>query len=188
MPRGKSIDWEAEFHVWAALPESERIVAQLARRLGVGKATVFRRMKKDRWVERTASIDSEARRKARASVVRSQQERVEDVIRIAMAARMRYAQRLRDDFSYKITATEVAALTRIEMLVEDRAASTSGHGELSEETKERLALLPVYVQERMLLAAATGATMDEILEIEGILDAQEDAELRTSGSGSREAG
>jgi DNA-binding MarR family transcriptional regulator len=174
MPRGKSIDWEAEFHVWAALPESERIVAQLARRLGVGKATVFRRMKKDRWVERTASIDSEARRKARASVVRSQQERVEDVIRIAMAARTRYAQRLRDDFSYKITATEVAALTRIEMLVEDREMAKVGG--ISEETKERLALLPVYVQERMLLAAATGATMEEILEVEGILEAEEDGD------------
>jgi hypothetical protein len=96
---------------------------------------------------------------------------------------MRYAQRLRDDFSYKITATDVAAITRIEMLVEDRAASTSGHGALSEETKERLALLPVYVQERMLLAAATGATMEEILEVEGILESEEDGDTTHQEAG-----
>jgi hypothetical protein len=185
--RPPKIDWGAAFHEWVRLPADERVVAKFARRKGVNSATVFRHMKKDGWLERAAEIEAEAERKAKANSIRSVTERKEDVIRLAMAVRTRYAQRLRDDFSYKITATEVAALTRIEMLVEGRDTEKVGV-RISEETKERLALLSVYVQERMLLAAATGASMEEILEVEGILDAEEDAELRTSGSGSREAG
>jgi hypothetical protein len=110
--------------------------------------------------------------------MRKLEERDKDSLDIIEIFRRRYAQRLVRDSSYKPTAMEFAAMIRTERLIEGKDTLKVGVN-LSDETKERLALLPVYVQERMLLAAATGATMDEILKVEGILEGEEDGDTIT---------
>jgi hypothetical protein len=71
-----------------------------------------------------------------------------------------------------MTGAEFAALIRTEMLIEDRDTSKGGSGETPEEFKERVGRLPVYVQERLLVAAVTGASLEEIMEVEELLDAE----------------
>jgi hypothetical protein len=139
-------------------------------------------MTKDRWDERTAAIDAQVREKLEAEGVRKLEDRNRDSVKIIEAFRTRYAQRLVRDQDYKPTAMEFAAMIRTERLIEGEATTTVGPSVITDEFRERVGRLPVYVQERLLVAAITGATMDELLEVEGILEGEED------GDAQREAG
>jgi hypothetical protein len=178
----KRINWDAAFADWISLPKAERQPIEFARRLTVARQTLFERMKKEHWEERAALIDERVRRKLEAEGVRKLEERNRDSIEIIEVFRRRYAQRLVRDRDYKPTAMEFAAMIRTELLVEGRDKDNAGGGEITEEFREKVDRLPVYLVERMLIAAATGASMEEILEVEGILDGEED------GDAQREAG
>jgi hypothetical protein len=168
---------------WISLPKAERQPIEFARRLTVARQTLFERMKKEHWEERAALIDERVRRKLEAEGVRKLEERDRDSIDIIEVFRRRYAQRLVRDRDYKPTAMEFAAMIRTERLVEGENTTKVG-GEITDEFREKVDRLPVYMVERLLLAAATGASMEEILEVEAILDAEEDEDLRSRGSGS----
>jgi hypothetical protein len=180
----KRINWDAAFADWISLPKAERQPIEFARRLTVARQTLFERMKKEHWEERAALIDERVRRKLEAEGVRKLEERNRDSIGIIEVFRRRYAQRLVRDRDYKPTAMEFAAMIRTERLIEGENTVKVG-GEITEEFRERVGRLPVYVQERLLVAAITGATMDELLEVEGILEGERTATLngRRGGSG-----
>jgi hypothetical protein len=169
--RGR-VDWDAAFAAWISMPRHERVQSRFAEQLGVRRGTLLERMKRDRWAKRAAAIDAHVREKLEAEGVRKLEERDRDSIEIIEAFRTRYAQRLVRDRNYKPTAMEFAAMIRTERLIEGQDATKVG-GEITEEFREKVDRLPVYMVERMLLAAATGASMEEILEVEGILDAEE---------------
>jgi hypothetical protein len=176
--RGR-VDWDAAFAAWIAMPRHERIQSRFADQLGINRATLFKRMKRDRWAKRAAAIDAQVREKLEAEGVRKLEERNRDSVKIIEAFRMRYAQRLAGDCDYKPTATEFAAMVRTELLIDDRAST--GREKITEEFKEKVGLLPARTQERMLLVAMSGATWEEILEVEAILDAEEAADEFEAG-------
>jgi hypothetical protein len=168
--RGR-VDWDAAFAAWVSVPRYERNQARFAEQLGVRRGTLLERMKRERWVERAAAIDAQVREKLEAEGVRKLEERDRDSIDIIEVFRRRYAQRLVRDPEYKPTAVEFAAMIRTERLIEGEATAKVGV-EITEEFREAVDRLPVYLVERMLVAAATGASMEEILEVEAILDAE----------------
>jgi hypothetical protein len=173
--RGR-VDWDAAFAAWISTPRYERNQVRFAGQLGVRRGTLLRRMTKDRWDARTAAIDAQVREKLEAEGVRKLEERDRDSIDIIEVFRRRYAQRLVRDRDYKPTAMEFAAMIRTERLIEVEDTVKVG-GEITEEFREKVDRLPVYLVERMLLVAAiTGATMEELMEVEELLEAERAAD------------
>jgi hypothetical protein len=164
---GGQVDWDAAFAAWVNTPRCQRDQGAFALELGVSPQTLSAGMTRERWGERAAAIDETVRLRVEAAAVQARVERVDDAIRLASAARASYARRLRDP-NYKMTGIEFSALILVEMMVEESAASETAGGGLSEKAKDAFARLPVSAQERGLVAAMTGASLDEILAAEGI--------------------
>lgn len=173
MAARKGIDWDRVFYDFAALSPPDRNLTKVAEALGVGRRTIMSIAKRHRWKQRLAAIDEKARADREKRAIRTLNERFEDTLRIIEAGRMRYAQRLRDP-NYQMTGQEFFALSRLELLIEGRDTHKIGVGTVSEEFREMIRQLPVYTQERILVSAITGASYDEVLEIEAEMVSEED--------------
>jgi hypothetical protein len=95
------------------------------------------------------------------------------VVRLVEGARLRYAQRLADP-AYAPTGAEFVALARLELQTETSDARGQAASPISEEFRESLRRLPVYLQERILVAAITGVSYEEVLQVQAELDAEDD--------------
>jgi len=173
-------DWEVEFYKLAARPAHERSLRALAREMNVRPQTVTHRAKRDRWHQRLAEIDEVARRQREANAIRTLNERVEDNLRIVEAMRIRFAQRLRDP-SYAPSAQEFFAMAKLELLLESRDTQKIGIGSISEEFKESLRRLPVYVKERMIVSYGTGEPIESVDELEPYIDEELDDDEGPAG-------
>lgn len=168
------IDWETVFYRFASQPAPDRNYAKLAQTLGVAESTVFRERKRSNWDARMADLDAAARARRDQNAIRRLAERLDDDVRIVEAARMRYAQRLRDP-AYQITGQEFFALARLELLIEGRDTAKIGIGSVSDDFMETLRRLPVYVRERIVLAHMTGRPIEEVMQLEqGYVDVGDD--------------
>jgi hypothetical protein len=159
MGRRPKIDWDAAFADWISLPPPERVAAHFAERLRVGRTTLFKRMREEHWEQRTALIDKRVRERREAEGIRKLEERDKDSLDIIEIFRRRYAQRLVRDSSYKPTAMEFAAMIRTERLIEGQDTIKVGVSVMTDEFRESVGQLPVYVQQWLLLAALTGVNV-----------------------------
>jgi hypothetical protein len=62
-PGRAKLDWGSAFFLWALDFPFERNNAAFARRMGVHRATLYKRMRRDNWEARAASIHEEAQQR-----------------------------------------------------------------------------------------------------------------------------
>jgi hypothetical protein len=101
--------------------------------------------------------------------------RLDDSIRLVDMTRLRFAQRLADP-AYQPSAAEFVAMARLELQIESRDFRKLGGDSVSDELKDALRRLPRYWQERIVMGAITGASMDEIVQLERSFEEQLDSD------------
>jgi hypothetical protein len=113
------IDWNAAFAYYASLPANERSLAAVSRQMGVSEASVQKHARLDGWKSRVAAIEDQARQAVDRRAVRSLQERMETVIRLAEATQVTYAQQLQAG-EVRVTPQDIVALAKLQQLLEGR--------------------------------------------------------------------
>ncbi len=170
------IDWPKAFIEWLSLGPGNRNQSRFAEHIGCLRGTFLRRMKAEGWNAKTAAFDAAALEKAEANAVRAMADRHNDELRVVDALTRKFAMRLRDP-NYQPSAQEWAAGVRVQLLIEGGGAASKLDADVkvgvTDELREKIARLPVYAQERLLLTAMTGASLEEIIEAEVILDEEE---------------
>src|SRR5256885_298629 len=68
------------------------------------------------------------------------------------------------------------SLARLELLLGSKGPREKRIGAVSEEFKERLRRLPVYVPERMIVSYWTGEPIDDSMELEQLIEADFDGD------------
>lgn len=110
------IDWDQAFAYYASLGPT-RTYAEVCRRFGVTRRTVEVHAQREKWQERAAAIEAEARQQAEASIVRDRAARVADTLRIIDASRIKFASHLKES-SFRLTGSDFVGLIKLEQLIE----------------------------------------------------------------------
>ena len=121
--RGRpSIDWEAAFLYFAALPAETRSYGAVAARYGVSRRTVETRGRRGQWRERVRLIEADAARQAEQQLGRARADQIADFHRLIEASCMTYARQLASG-QVRVTASDLVGLMKVSLLL---------HGEPSE--------------------------------------------------------
>ena len=114
--RARRYDYDEAFAYYAALGPT-RSLAAVREEFGMAQRPLERVCSKERWVERTHAIDTEAAKKAEKKLIRGRSERIADTLRIIDAARAKFANQLRNP-EFRLTGSDFVGLMKIEVLLE----------------------------------------------------------------------
>jgi hypothetical protein len=111
--RGRaSIDWQAAFQFYAALPPNQRDYRQVAVHFGVSARTVERHGLQERWRERANAIDHNAAVAAAAKLAEDRAAQLADIDALIEAALVSLAQQLRDG-RVRLSASDLPRLYKL---------------------------------------------------------------------------
>jgi hypothetical protein len=110
-------DWDTIATYFCSLPPGKRTYGEVARKFGVSEVSVGIHARAERWDDHARGFDEKRRAELEKRSIRSIAERDADTIKLIEAARIRFAQQLRDP-AFKISASEMAALVKLERLLE----------------------------------------------------------------------
>jgi hypothetical protein len=167
-PGAPRIDWQDAHAFYVGLGPGLRSYARVAEEFGVTTRAVEMHAREHRWRERVQAIDAHRGRLAQQRAIRRLDERLDDSLRIVEAGRVRYAERLRDP-TYQMSGTEFVSLAKLELEINARQ---DGSSSISEEFKDALRRLPVYVQERIIISHMTGTPIEELMALEPSIEAE----------------
>jgi hypothetical protein len=155
--RGKtSVDWEAAFAYYAALPPGERSYAAVGVHLQVSPRTVETHGRTGRWKERLRAIDEETAARTVDALVDARVEEVNKLRRLIEASLIAYAERLRDGM--RMTPADLERLNRLSLALIDettnpRARHTESDDLVQERTPEHTAAVLDALEETGALEA-----------------------------------
>jgi hypothetical protein len=107
-----TIDWDAAFVAYAALPPEQRSYRTIAEAYGISPRTVETHGRRDRWRERARELDQQAVRKAERAVARTRSDQITDVLKLIEASLVAYAQQLRQG-EVRIVPADLPRLVRL---------------------------------------------------------------------------
>jgi hypothetical protein len=129
--RAKRVPWDEALAFWLGMGP-ERSYGKVALKFGVSEPAVRKHAKQHEWSEHARRVDEQAALKAEHHGVRLRADRIADQVKVTDAARERYAYQLRNPAN-KVTGAEVAALARIEALIEGEATERIERSQLDAE-------------------------------------------------------
>lgn len=154
-PPQKRTDWPSALEHYLAAAGA-RTYAGVARAFGVSEARVRVIAKRDGWEEQARAHDERMRLERERNRIPSLVERDTDTIRLVMAARLRYANQLRDP-NFRVTGTDLANLIKIERLIEGEATDRV---DVTGEIAQKLIGMPEPLLRQVTAALLRGEDFD----------------------------
>jgi hypothetical protein len=121
-----TVDWDAVFLAYAALPPEQRSYRTIGEMFGISLRTVETHGRRDRWRERTRELDTQAMRKAERAVGRARADQIADVLKLIEASLVAYAQQLRQG-DVRVLPADLPRLVKLLIEITDEPEGEHDH-------------------------------------------------------------